>query len=164
MDQDQARIISELSRDLISQMAPGELPRFEATSAAYFEDPDKVLRASSPQDEILDFSMGEPLAQLTPAILAVVTQVVTFLAAEVHKQLKTESSGFVGELVKGMFKKFKERMGGKAPPKAPTLTPELLTRVRETTLQNASRLHLPREQAKVLADALVGSLALAPTG
>ncbi|WNG47125.1 hypothetical protein F0U60_25615 [Archangium minus] len=144
-------------------MAPGELPRFEATSAAYFEDPDKVLRKASPQDEILDFGVGETLIQMTPAILAVVTQVVTFLAGEVKKQLKTESAGFVGEFVKGMFKKFKERMD-KPKPKGPPLTPELLTRVRETTLQNASKLQLPQEQATMLADAVVGSLALTPAG
>ncbi|MFY0524939.1 hypothetical protein ACN28I_17890 [Archangium gephyra] len=65
--------------------------------------------------------------------------------------------------MKGMFKKFKERMGISRP-KVPTLTPEMLTRVRETTLQNASRLHLPQEQAMVLADAVVGSLTLAPAG
>jgi hypothetical protein len=164
IDQDQAQIISELSRDLVGQMAPGELPRFEATRTAYFEDPDKVLRGNaSDKDEILGFGTGETLTQMTPVILAVVTQVVTFLAAEVKKQLKSESTSFVGELVKGMFKKFKARLD-KSPPKAPTLSPEVLTRVRETTLQNASRLHLPQEKATMLADAVVGSLALAPAG
>jgi hypothetical protein len=163
IDQDQAQIISELSRDLVRQMAPGELPRFEATRTAYFEDPDKVLREVSSQDEILGFDMGTILTQMTPAILAIATQVVTFLVGEVKKQLKTESTGFVGELVKGMFKRFKEPMN-KPQPQGISLTPELLTRVRETTLQNATRLHLPRDQAAVLADAVVGSLSLAPAG
>ncbi|ATB28265.1 hypothetical protein [Melittangium boletus] len=165
IDQDQEQIISELSRDLVRQLAPGELPRFEATSSAYFEDPDKVRREVSPQDEILGFGMGEILTQMTPAILAVVTQVVAFLAGEVKQQLKTESTGFVGEFVKGMFKRFKEGMDKtQARRQGISMTPELLTRVRETTFQNATQLNLPRDQATVLANAVVGSLSLSPAG
>ncbi|MFY0577890.1 hypothetical protein ACN28S_29410 [Cystobacter fuscus] len=163
MDQDQAQIISELSRELVLQVAPGELPRFEENRAAYFEDPDKVLRGVSSQDEILGFDMGTLLTQMTPAILAVATQVVTFLVGEVKKQLKAESTGLVGEFVKRMFKRFKEPANKPQPPGLP-VTPELLRRVRETTLQNATGLHLPQEQAAVLADAVVGSLSLSPTG
>jgi hypothetical protein len=111
--------------------------------------------------------MGTLLTQMTPAILAIATQVVTFLVGEVKTQLKAESTGFVGELVKRMFKRFKEPLDKPQPQPQPpglSVTPELLRRVRETTLQNASRLHLPQEQAAVLADAVVGSLSLSPTG
>ncbi|WNG27719.1 hypothetical protein F0U62_29575 [Cystobacter fuscus] len=164
MDQTQVQIISELSRDLVLQVAPGELPRFEETRAAYFEDPDKVLRGQSSQDEILGFGLGTLLTQMTPAILAVATQVVTFLVGEVKTQLKAESTGFMGEIVKRMFKRFKEEPLDKPQPPGLAVTPEMLRRVRETTLQNATRLHLPQEQAAVLADAVVGSLSLSPTG
>ncbi|WP_225408449.1 hypothetical protein [Stigmatella hybrida] len=163
IDQDQVQIISELSRDLVRQIAPAELPRFEAARTAYFEDPDKVLRGSSPQDEILGFGMGELLTQMTPVILTVATQVVTFLGVEIKKQIRTESTGFVGELVKRMFKKFREPMD-KPQSKGISLTPELLTRIRETALQSASRLNLPQGQAALLADAVVGNLFLAPAG
>jgi hypothetical protein len=107
--------------------------------------------------------MGMLLNQMTPAILAITTQVVAFLAGEARKQLEAEGTGLVGDFVKAMFKRFRAAMD-KSPPPGVSVTPELLSRVRETTLQNASRLHLPRKQATVLANAVVGSLSLSPAG
>jgi hypothetical protein len=142
-------------------MAPQELPLFGATSEAYFEDPDKVMKQQAAQDEMLGFGMEETLTLLTPAILSVVTQVVAFITSEARKHLKTESSNVVADLVKRMFKRFLGR-GVKPPPEAPPMTSELLNRVREVTLRNAFKLELPEAQATLLADAVVGSLAIAP--
>jgi hypothetical protein len=177
IDKEQAQLISEVSRDLVTQLAPGELPVFEATRESYFEDPDRVLRGEHTKDEILGFGLEGMVGQMTPVILAVMTQVIAFLSGELKKQLQTESQGFLSDVVKKMFKKFRQRMdpesakapaAAAAPPTAPAEPPavpaNLLSRVREVTLQNASRLELPKDRAEMLADAVVGSLVLAPAG
>jgi hypothetical protein len=69
----------------------------------------------------------------------------------------------VGEFVKGMFKRFRGSEPQAALPEAPRLSMELLTRVREVTLKYALP-EMPEAQAAKLADAVVGSLTLAPAG
>ena len=42
-------VVVEVARELVAKTAPEELPLFRATSAAYLEDPQKVLRAEAEQ-------------------------------------------------------------------------------------------------------------------
>lgn len=158
-DKTENQLIAELARDLISQTAPQELPLFRANSEAFFTNPEKLLAGQKGKDEMLGFGAGEAIAMMTPAILAVTGEVVKFLAEEFKKTAKDESTAFVSETVKKMFKKFRPEEKKENSP-AP-LTPEQLNQVRELALKKARHLKLSDARCKLLADALVGSLAVA---
>ena len=158
-DKNENQWVAELARDLISQTAPQELPLFRANSEAFFTNPEKLLAGQKGKDEMLGFGVGEAVAMMTPTVLAVTGEVVKFLMEELKKTAKDESTALVGETVKKMFKKFRPEEKKENSP-AP-LTPEQLAQVRELALKKARHLKLSDARCKLLADALVGSLAVA---
>ena len=89
------QLIADLARDLVSQTAPQELPLFRANSAAFFENPDKLLAEQRSKDEMLGFGAVEAVALMTPAILAVSSAIVQFLIAEIKKSATGESSALI---------------------------------------------------------------------
>lgn len=178
IDTAQQQLIADLARDLLAETAPQELPLFRASSEAFFKDPQRVMSGAVGKDEPLGFGAGEGTSFIAPVILAVVTQVVTFLAAEVGKAAQSEGSAFVTDTVKALFKRFRpapaaeKQPTGEAPSPSkpptpapvPPVTPELLQRVRELAFQQAKQLRLSDSNARLLADSLVGSLAVPPAG
>jgi hypothetical protein len=158
------QLVSEVTRDVITQMAPQEVPLVRATSEAYFKNPEKVLATHTGKDEMLGFGTGEVVTLLTPIALAVINEVVTFLVEELKKSVKDEGASFVSVSVKAFFKKFRPAEKTEKPEKQvpPPLTGEQLARVREIALKKARQLKLSERSAKLLADSLVGSLAVSP--
>ena len=82
-DTGDTQLIIDLSRDLLAQVAPQELPLFRAASQAYQSDPDALSKSGGEKDEMLGFGAGEVAALLTPAVLLITSEVVKFLAEEV---------------------------------------------------------------------------------
>lgn len=158
-DKTENQLIAELARDLISQTAPQELPLFRANSEAFFTNPEKLFAGQKGRDEVLGFGVGDAVVMLTPAVLAITSEIVKFLNEEFKKSAKEEGTVLVGETVKKMFKKFRPEEKKENSP-AP-LTPEQLNQVRELALKKARHLKLSDARCKLLADALVGSLAVA---
>jgi hypothetical protein len=159
------QLVSDVARELVLQLAPQELPLFRANSAAYFQDPEKALAGQKGKDEMLGFGSGEVVVFLTPIALTVATEVVKFLVEEVKKSAKDESSAIIGDMVKRVFKKFKlaEKKDDKKKDEkktSPALTPDQLGQVRDIALRKARQLKLSEARAKLLADAVVGSLAV----
>jgi hypothetical protein len=154
------QLVADLARDIIAQTAPQEMPLFRANSEAYFKDPDKTLAGQKGKDEMLGFGSGEVVVLLTPIALTVVAEVVKFIVEEVKKSVKDESSSLISETVKKVFKKFRPEQKKDDKKTPPALTPEQLERVREIALQKARQLKLSEARAKLLADAVVGSLAV----
>ncbi|GAC1371604.1 MAG: hypothetical protein NVS2B12_24520 [Ktedonobacteraceae bacterium] len=156
----QNQLVADLTRDIVAQTAPQELPLFRTVSAAYFKNPDHVLKGQSGKDDMLGFGVAETVIMLTPSILAIMTQVVNFVMAEVQKSVATNSADVINDLVSKMFKKFRpaEKADQGSPP---ALTTEQLKRVRDIAYQEAHKLALPEAQADILADSIVGSLVVA---
>jgi hypothetical protein len=152
----QNQLIAELARDLVSQVAPQELPLYRVASEAYFKNPAKIQAGQTGQDEMLGFGPGEAAAFLTPVILATLSAVITFLAGEVKKSLKEEAGGLVNEAVKQMFTIFRQ----KEKESPPSLTPAQLAQVRAIVLKQANVYKLSESRSKLLADAIVGKLAI----
>ncbi|MEM9163961.1 MAG: hypothetical protein AAGC54_12945 [Cyanobacteria bacterium P01_F01_bin.4] len=161
----QARQISE---QLVNEIAPKEAILFQATSDAYFKDPEATLKDAqkAPGDNPMGFGAGEAVILLTPIILEV-TKTALRLAARLGQQavedavsehLQTETSGLISKVV-GFFKKL---LGQPEPqPQVEQLTAAQLKVVRQAALTRAQALGLDDTQAVLLADALVGKLALA---
>lgn len=159
LNREEQNLLSDISRELIADIAPQELPLFRATSVAYFADPERVLKVRASSDAMLGFGVDPAILSWTPIVLTVTSAIIDFLREEIKASAKEETSGLVGAWVKQLFKKFRppDDGGGAVPP----LTPEQLAQVREQALKKARQLKLPAGQAGMLADAIVGSLAVA---
>ena len=153
-------LVADLARDTVRQVAPQELPLFRAYCEAYFKDPEKPLKGKQGKDEMLGFGTGAEVALLTPVVLAIAKEVVQFVAGEIAKSAKNESSGLIHDAVKKMFGKFRTADGEdtQAPP---PLTRNQLARVRQKAYEIACRMNVPTSQADLLADSVVGSLVVA---
>jgi hypothetical protein len=152
-------LIADLSRDLVARAAPRELPLFRAVSDAYLRDHDETLEGQAGKDEMLGFGAEAAVPFLTPVALAVTTQVVAFVTEQVRQSVAEQGSGLIDELVKRMFKKFRSAEDD-AKPNPPPLTPEQLAQVRRLAIEKARQLNLADVQAGLLADSIVGSLAI----
>jgi hypothetical protein len=157
-------LLEELSRTILEHAAPEELVIFEETAEEYFHNPDAVLRPAR-RDEALGF--GLDLALLTPYVLAVAAPVLSFLVQTVAAAAKEEATPRVRELVRRLFNRSPAAAAGKDATREQredepmTLTPEQAREVREVALARATDLGLPEEQARLLADSVVGGLVVA---
>ena len=118
---------------------------------------------------MLGFGVGGAVTFLTPVILAVATEVVTFLALELSKQLKAETTDTITALIKRLFKPLKSKAeaagadggsGGGSKPAAdpPPLSQQQLTKIRKLVYEKAKQFQLVDDQAALLADSMVGNL------
>lgn len=155
------QLIADVARDIVAQTEPGELPLFRAISTQYFKRPAEALKNQSGRDELLGFGPGEMVSLLTPAVLVVMTQVVTFLATEVRQSVAEESASLINEQVRRMFKKFRKE-GTRDEPGPVPLTLEQLALVRTQAYEKFLQLKLSDTRANSLADAVVASLIIAP--
>ncbi len=153
------RLISDLSRDIVAQTAPEELPLFRAISAAYSKNPKKALQLQKSKDEDLGFGVAEAALLLTPIVLDVMKDVVMFLVGEITQSVREESSELISNRVKSMFKKYSP--ADIETNQAQALTPEQLLHVRQIALEKIRAMALSEDQAGLLADSIIGSLAIA---
>jgi hypothetical protein len=165
---DRQQLILEAARDVIAEVAPQELPLVTPISTAYFANPEDTLRRRRSKDKPLGFGVPAEATQLlTPIALAVTTQVVSFLAEAIGKSIKAEAPDVINDVVKSLFRKLR-RTQAVASPSATTaqpqsqasLTPAQLRQVREIAVQKARQLGLTAGKAELLADSLVGGLAV----
>jgi hypothetical protein len=163
----QAGLTAELARDMLAELAPHELPLFQPISQAYFDDPDRVA-AGSDRDEMLGFGAAGAEVLLTPALLAVVSQVVAFLLDQVKENASKEGATLAGEWVRWVFGRARPPAasavaGAAAAASLPAgLTASQITRVRELVVKRATELKVAPAKAELLADAVAGKLAVAP--
>jgi hypothetical protein len=157
---DQDQLIAAWAQDIVAQAAPEELPLFRAKSIEYFKNPNKSLKGQKSKDNMLGMGVSESVILVTPYVLTIATQIIKFVAEELSKALATQSADAIGDLIKRIF----QRPGKKQDDTKPILlTHEQLTQIYHVAYQTARGLHLPDEKARLLANATVGSLAVAPS-
>jgi hypothetical protein len=145
-------LTTKLSRQVVAQIAPQELPLFPAISEAYFKDPQKLLGREKGKDDILGFGIDVPIVLLSPAVLLV----VQFVVQEVFKS-------FTGEIMKRIVEGLSgPKTKGDQEQIASPLTPEQLAQVHEVAFQKACELQLPEQQAHLLAESIIGNLSIYP--
>jgi len=150
--------VSEVARELLAQLAPQEKALFRSISESYFKNPEKTLSDNSAKDEMLGFGAAETITLLTPVVLAVSGDVIKFLLGEAQKAMQSESTSVINETVKSWFNKFRQNDDKKSPL---PLTPEQLEQVRKIAIKKAQQLKLSEKNTKLLAEAIVGSFAIA---
>lgn len=152
------QLVSDISRDVLSEVAPQEMPLFRAASQAYFKNPNTTPTQKTGDDDMLGFGAGEAVTLLTPYLLPATAEVIKFLAEEVKKAVSEEGASLIGEKVKSLFKKYRNPDESKN--KVPPLTAEQLAQVQAIAMKEARRLRLSDKNTKLLANAIAGSLAV----
>lgn len=153
MDATEHELISGLALGVVETEAPEELPLFRATSRAYFETPESVLRRVVGRDDTLGFGADIFMA-LTPFALAAASAVVKFLADQALVVAQDVGHEAAGGILRGWLGRLKHGESTQALP----LTAEQLEQVREVAYDKARQLGLADDQADLLADAVGGSL------
>lgn len=145
----------DLARDVVGQVAPEELPLFEAISDAQLgRRRPRLPRGAA--DRVLGFGLEDGIQLLTPAILATTLEVVKHVAGDLG------ASGF--EAVRLRLARAIRR---RPPPPAqtpgsglPGLSDADLAELRSLVLRRSKELKVPAAKAELLADAVVGRIAV----
>jgi hypothetical protein len=146
------QLVESIARDLVSQFAPQELPTFSVISEAYYNNPEKMRKGLSGKEEILGLDIvGTTSLILTPIILAIVDAIIKSLSEEIAE------SSFLKRLLVKLHLAKKEEKKVTVPF---SFTPAQLRKVRDTAATQAIQFKLPRKQAELLADSLIGKLSL----
>ena len=150
-------LVAALARATVEKAAPEELPLFRATSEAYFEDP-QALERSGGKDEMLGFGVDAAMVLMTPVVLQVAKDVIGFLGEQLRERAREQGEGAIDRVIARLVNR-NEGEGGAEP--VEELTEEQLEQVRALAIKKGRALKLSDERATLLADSLVGSLALA---
>ena len=149
-------LVAALARATVEKAAPEELPLFRATSEAYFEDP-QALERNGGKDEMLGFGVDAAMVLMTPVVLQVAKDVIGFLGEQLRERAREQGEGAIDRVIARLVKK--DAAGDSEP--VDELTDEQLEQVRALAIKKGRALKLSDERATLLADSLVGSLALA---
>lgn len=162
IDSTEREIITEVTRDLVRQLSPEEEPLFSLTSQMFFErsgklDEDwgeKLLGYDHPSETVKEAVF------LTPVLLSIMTDVVSFIKHELGKSIQGGGSLIFSGLVKKMFKRF-QPAGEQTETRPPvSLTPEQLAALHHLVIEKATELRLSQNRAASLADKIVACLVM----
>jgi hypothetical protein len=148
-------LVVALARATVEKAAPEELPLFQATSEAYFEDP-QALEQGGGKDAMLGFGVDAAMVLMTPIVLQVAKDVIGFLGEQLRERAREQGEGAIDRIIARIVKRDGDE--GEA---VEELTDEQLQQVRDLAIKKGRALKLSDERATLLADSLVGSLATA---
>ena len=143
------RAVDLLARQVVAEVAPAELPVFEATAKRYHQDPDAALAAKAKADETLGFGAESVVILLAPFALELAKRVLGKLSEKVGDDVGDS----LAAKVLGWFGKDEKTKDVAA------LTADQLALVAQTARSEAAELSLPPDQSERLADAVVAALA-----
>ena len=172
---DEQALVEALARSAVQDAAPEELPLFAPTSEAYF-DPRRGTPAGAKSDEMLGFGVDAAAAMVfvTPVALEAARSVVSYLVAELQAAAKDESKPMIQALVHRLAH-LRDKPGAPrtpsrrtpspdapepAAPEPAAFTEEQLQEVHKVALRTAERMGLEHAKAAVVADAIVGAVAV----
>ena len=150
------RLATEVGREIVAQAAPQELPLYRSISQSYLEAPEQIDRKTVSKDEMLGFGVGAAVTYLTPTLLAVLSWVLKFLAEELKSSVHDQH--LVGDILKKLFSKPANAPVAKTAEVA--LTHDQLERIRKLAYDKGRELKLKNAEASLLADAIIGKLAI----
>lgn len=151
MPDETTEIVQSVGLELVSRLAPEELPLYPAL-VSQFQGAKRGRGKAPSDDQLLGFGAAEAVTMLTPVILSFTKSFWQALVAEAAR----DSAHGVIEYVKAHFPGRHEAAAG------PPLTAGQLQLVRTVAEREARRLDIAEGQAALLADATVGALT-APT-
>jgi hypothetical protein len=149
-------VVQELSKRLVSQLAPEELEMFDELYAEYRANP--VPPVNVDNNDPLGFGITDIVAVVTPAAGAAASATVAYLASEIIKSAKDESAAVIQGKIKALFNPEKKKP--QADPDPSPLSKELLEQIKKLAVKSARSQGLSPKKAEQIALALVGQLVL----
>lgn len=151
-----ATLVTEVARDVLTEIAPQEVPILAAASRAYFADPAAALEQSRSKENILGFGTEAAAVLFTPAVLLILSETLEYLTRVAAKATADGLAREIPEAIKAMFKRFHSSQ-----PDTPSgLTKEHIALIHGNILASAKKLRLPAEKARSLANAVTAQLVL----
>lgn len=147
-------VVEALAREVMGQVAPEEIEFFDELAEEFYAPP--ATGKAPAGDEELAFGVEGMLVAVTPAAMAVIGAVLTFLANEIVLEVVKDEGG---ELLK---KRLRSLVGRGQPEAVPALTGAQLQRVQERARAEAIAFGVDQTTAERLAKALVGALVVSP--
>ena len=147
------QVVTELSRELVAEVAPEELEFVDELLDDYYADP----AIHETKDDPLGFG-SEVLAAATPVIAMALQTLFTFILNEVWVSAQKESAALIAEKMKAVFHPAKTPS-----PKgevALALTREQLEKAKQLIKKEATRGGMKPKKAEELAVKIVGRIAL----
>jgi len=140
----------EISRALIEDISPDELEYFDELADAHFSlrEPDK--------DAQLGFGLVEFGDLATPALMTIVSGIVTYLMTDVVKVAKDEMNEKIKEKLKGLFSKKKKLDDDNSL----ELTKDQLHKISELIDKKLKDIDLNEKTALRIRDSLISSFAI----
>ncbi len=142
-------ITKEISRELIEDISPDELEYFDELSDAHFK------RDVTDKDAQLGFGFVEFGELATPAVMTLVSGIVTYLLTDVVKVAKDQMNDTIKEKLKGYFSKKK-----KQPEDNLTLSKEQLEKITGLIDNKLREIDVNEKTALKIRDSLISSFVL----
>jgi hypothetical protein len=146
--------VRDVARDVVAEVAPEELPLFDALSR--FDDATVVRRLRRRRRR------REPLGFGAEEIEAVVTPIVWIVVNGAAQQIGGTAGGALAGGMKSLLRKILRRHP--APVSIPPLTSAQLSEVRQQIVEKSMRRGLSASRAEGIADAVVAALAVPDSG
>ncbi|WP_326575757.1 hypothetical protein OG889_10000 [Streptomyces sp. NBC_00481] len=152
-------LVREVTRIVVSEVAPQEMVLFGMNSRAYFRDPAGTLKAAAgdgggSKESMLGAGGAEVVVLLTPFALAMVQGALSSFIGAFAANLADGSGTAVRTWLGGLF----GRGDGEADAETgDALTPDQVEWLREEAYRTLLRAELRETQARLLADALAGA-------
>ena len=144
---DTDEIIGSIGQELVSHLAPEELPLYSAPLSQFQGAKGGRGRRRSSDDQLLGFGAAEAVTMITPVIL-------NFTAGFREALIAEAARDSVVEYVKAHLPRDHGAYRGRR-----QLTSDQLQLVPTVAEREACRLHISEKRAELLADAMVGVLA-----
>ncbi|QGF23230.1 hypothetical protein [Raineyella fluvialis] len=152
-------IVEELTRAAMTESLPEELGVFEADRDAYLDARGTIPPLAAAKDEATGFG-AEIVVLLTPYVVAAALAAVKFVAGLLGDAIKEETKPQAASLIRRLFHlKAPDDEPGQ-PEALPPLSTEDLARVNAVVTDVCTRLDLGEVDARFVADAVTGRLAL----
>ncbi len=147
------QLANQLALQIVQQIKPEEAPIFQDLADEYYEEGHELPNLSeTSEDDELAFGLDGAVISFSHAALAAANVILPFIVTELLKA----STEDVGEHLRH---KIRDLFRGKEADDPPPLAPEQLEQVKKMARKQARAFGLDAAQARILADALVGSLA-----
>jgi hypothetical protein len=148
------KYVHEISKKVVSRVAPEEVDLFEELLQQYFDNPHASALDSKAGDDPLGSGLAEPLLAATPAAAAMASAVIGFLVNEVMKAAQKETATMIKEKIPGLFVPDKKTGG------SPPVTKEQLDQIKNLARNQANLFGFTAENAEKMTNALIESLTL----
>lgn len=156
---DERKLIAELSKEIVSQIAPEELELFDELMQEYFDNPVPPDLTVDDSDDALGFGLSEVMVAITPAAAAVTIAALGFIVSTVQQFAKDQSAELPARGLRQFFVDRKQAAIAESP-----LTPAQLEELRRITQITAIQYGMDDERAEAMTNAVLVTLMLGADG